>query len=428
MKVLTVTNLYPPYVIGGYEALCEENVEWLRVEGHDVRVLTSTHGVDAPRTEGHISRLLTLDGDMDHFRPMSSIAAGRTVEENRRVLNTAIREFRPDVILVWGMWHLNWSMLRGAESLDDPPVAYYLASPWPMESTAMAAYWRDPALRPLRSGAKRAIAKVVEAVAADTWAPQPLTLKHAICNSTTLRRQLMEGGYKIADAPIVCEGIDLAPYLAQTVPARAAGDPLDVLFVGRLGWHKGPHTVLEALAKLVNERGRKDVRVTLCGSGQSDYRQQLEQLVVDHNLAAYVTFLRPIPRAELPLLLGSNHVLVLSSIWEEALARIMQEAMAAGLAVVGTTTGTTVEYLLDDATGLTYPPGDATRLADVLALLADEPDLGPRLGERARALACDAFDVRRMNREIEDHLIRLVATRTPAVWAAAPEIATRGTI
>ena len=40
MKILVVTNLYPPHHVGGYELGCRDVVEKLRARGHTVRVLT----------------------------------------------------------------------------------------------------------------------------------------------------------------------------------------------------------------------------------------------------------------------------------------------------------------------------------------------------------------------------------------------------
>ena len=40
MKILVLSNLYPPDIIGGYELGCQQVVDALRARGHDVRVLT----------------------------------------------------------------------------------------------------------------------------------------------------------------------------------------------------------------------------------------------------------------------------------------------------------------------------------------------------------------------------------------------------
>jgi glycogen synthase len=43
MRVLVLSNFYPPHFIGGYELGCRDVVEGLKARGHDVRVLTSTY-------------------------------------------------------------------------------------------------------------------------------------------------------------------------------------------------------------------------------------------------------------------------------------------------------------------------------------------------------------------------------------------------
>src|SRR4029077_15575112 len=41
MRILAVSNLYPPDILGGYEIRCRRTVEWLRARGHQVEVVTS---------------------------------------------------------------------------------------------------------------------------------------------------------------------------------------------------------------------------------------------------------------------------------------------------------------------------------------------------------------------------------------------------
>ena len=42
MKILAISNLYPPRFLGGYELGCAQMVGELRRRGHDVHVFTST--------------------------------------------------------------------------------------------------------------------------------------------------------------------------------------------------------------------------------------------------------------------------------------------------------------------------------------------------------------------------------------------------
>ena len=42
MRILTLTNLSPPDVMGGYEIAAAQVVDSLRAHGHDVEVLTAS--------------------------------------------------------------------------------------------------------------------------------------------------------------------------------------------------------------------------------------------------------------------------------------------------------------------------------------------------------------------------------------------------
>ena len=55
MNILIVTNLYPPHYLGGDEVHCAQVAEELQGAGYEVRVLTSTYGVQ-PTSVGTIRR------------------------------------------------------------------------------------------------------------------------------------------------------------------------------------------------------------------------------------------------------------------------------------------------------------------------------------------------------------------------------------
>ena len=78
MRILVVSNLYPPHHIGGYELCCKEAVDGLRKRGHEVWVLTSDYGVRAPEKERDIYRALAIDlgPGGSHFGGASDWRAG----------------------------------------------------------------------------------------------------------------------------------------------------------------------------------------------------------------------------------------------------------------------------------------------------------------------------------------------------------------
>ncbi|HYP38941.1 MAG TPA: glycogen/starch synthase, partial [Chloroflexia bacterium] len=43
MKILFVSNLYPPIAIGGYEQVCYDVAQALKARGHSIHILTSRY-------------------------------------------------------------------------------------------------------------------------------------------------------------------------------------------------------------------------------------------------------------------------------------------------------------------------------------------------------------------------------------------------
>ena len=59
MKILVLTNLYPPHHAGTYDLRCQSVTELLRLRGHSVLVLTSNHGLNTEqRDEESVRRVI----------------------------------------------------------------------------------------------------------------------------------------------------------------------------------------------------------------------------------------------------------------------------------------------------------------------------------------------------------------------------------
>jgi glycosyltransferase involved in cell wall biosynthesis len=164
------------------------------------------------------------------------------------------------------------------------------------------------------------------------------------------------------------------------------------------------------MAKLVNERGRQQLTLTLVGSGHPDYEAFLRDLVERERLQDFVIFHKPVSKDEMPAILQRFDVLIFPSIYEEPLARMTQEAMASGLVVVGTTTGGTQEILKEGETGLTFAPEDAGALADQITRLTIDPELCCRLAQAGRQSVLENFTLDKMVEEIEAFLVERFVT------------------
>ncbi len=164
------------------------------------------------------------------------------------------------------------------------------------------------------------------------------------------------------------------------------------------------HTAVEAVAQLVHDHHITDLKLTIVGDGDADYVSRLHQLVEDKNLASFVDFLPAQPKETLPALYHRSDILLFTSIWAEPFGRVIVEAMASGVVVVGTSVGGAAEILADGENALTFTPDDPASLANQLKRLIESPDLRERLAKSARQTAVDKFDLQRMTTEIETYL------------------------
>jgi glycosyltransferase involved in cell wall biosynthesis len=109
MKILVVSNLYPPDMIGGYELGCRQAVEALRERGHEVRVLTSAFRRHTPSDPMVRRRLRVVDVWSDALfqarLPVNShllqAESHRTSAANVHALLDEIHDFQPDVVYLW---------------------------------------------------------------------------------------------------------------------------------------------------------------------------------------------------------------------------------------------------------------------------------------------------------------------------------------
>jgi glycosyltransferase involved in cell wall biosynthesis len=194
---------------------------------------------------------------------------------------------------------------------------------------------------------------------------------------------------------------------AADTPAGAQG-ALRLLYIGRLERIKGVHTVVSAMRSVPAE-----VSLDIAGGGEPVYAAELREMIAAGGLEGRVRLLGPVPRAQIPALFRGYDALVFPSEWEEPFARSVLEAMAAGLPVIGTTTGGTGEILREGVTGLAYPAGDAQALAAQIRVLAGDPPLRRQLGAAGSRTVRQYYTIGRMVDELEAALTALA--QQPAI-------------
>ena len=191
----------------------------------------------------------------------------------------------------------------------------------------------------------------------------------------------------------VYNGLDLANLPAPAEEGRPPG-PTTILSVGRLVAFKGFEVLLEACAELA--RRDFDFRCQIVGDGP--LREKLEHMVADLKLGPRVELCGSLSQGDVYARLRECDIFALACVVDaegasDVFPTVIMEAMTCAKPVVSTTLAGIPESVVDGATGLLVPPGNAAALAAALETLVRDPELRTRLGRAGRERMTSEFNV-----------------------------------
>lgn len=179
-------------------------------------------------------------------------------------------------------------------------------------------------------------------------------------------------------------GVDPAQF--APAPIREGERPFTVGYIGRLVPEKGIDLLMRALAGWT-----ADWRLQIVGQGPE--RAALERLAQTLGSADRVAFVGQIPSMDIPRFYHQLDALVIPSRtlpnWKEQFGRVITEAMASGVPVIGSDSGA-IPDVIGEA-GLIVPEGDADALRAALSRLHDDHGLRATLSQRGRARVLERF-------------------------------------
>lgn len=254
MKILVLSNLYPPDFVGGYEVACQHVVEALHARGHETRVLTSVPRVptvDPP----HVARKLRLHQVFDeHFETHNhdlvirmELAGARLIDaDNVYILISEIESFAPDVVYLCNV--------DGLGGLGLVACLEYLNIPWVWQLGDSNPPWMCSTW----NGIVPALTGEFERQCRGSF----------IVVSEGLREEIANLGIDLTG------DIEVLPnWVRGEAPARRStyytGGHLRVAFAGAIARHKGVHLLIKA-AGLLRDLGYDNFTVDLYGKTQDE--------------------------------------------------------------------------------------------------------------------------------------------------------------
>ena len=410
MRILVISNLYPPGGLGGYEQECAVIVEHLRSR-HEVLVLTSRYRRDRIPDESTVRRTLPIR----ERHGIDSLRAPLWALSGVREVRRAMAGFNPDLVFVWNGARLPQAALRVAAAAG-VPTAFRVCEHWFEDLYSADPFMRHlyPGERGLR-GAWARLARLANrhpALRLDVTRPEPATISWV----TDFMRRSMER------PPLV------RPLLEQTVhwgilqpPARRHPDGRPTLaFVGRLSPSKGADLAVSALALLRTRHGI-DARLLVTGPDDEGHGAQLRELAEGLGVSGQVEFLGALEPREVQAVYARSHVLLIPSRWQEPAGLVAIEAAAAELPVVAARSGALPELLREGSEALFFDIGDAEGCARAVAQALEDGQATRTRVERAHERA-QLFSLERYF-EATDRFLADTMTAYARDWASVPDSA-----
>lgn len=193
----------------------------------------------------------------------------------------------------------------------------------------------------------------------------------AIAGNEEGKEILLELGFKNKIFVMPQYGINPENFKEKEKLLPDAGQDFNIVYTGRIVPEKGIEILIEAIKDI------KGIKLIIAGKGNKNYEEKIKSLIEQYNIKNKIEWKGYVPSADIPFLLNKMHILVLPSItlpdWKEQFGRVLIEAFAAKVAVVGSSSGE-IPNVIGDA-GLIFKEGDSADLKEKIKILIENKEI-----------------------------------------------------
>jgi glycosyltransferase involved in cell wall biosynthesis len=368
VRILVLSNLYPPDFLGGYELVCAQAVDALRARGHEVCVLTSAARSLAPAA-AHVRRLFQMSEVYDyystsHLTPLTyklmQVRSSFINAHNVHSLLVTLESFQPDVVYLHNLLGLGGLGLLGC--------LHHLRIPW---------VWQlgDCVPRQLCSLGTVAVPALV--------AEYNRQLRgHYVACSRRLIDEIQAVGLRLdGQFEVLPNWVTTTRSLARREYFR--GGRLRIVSAGQIGPHKGTDLLIQTATRL-RELGYENFKFDMYGN----VTDSLFQCHIDRcGLRPWVTLQGPRTRDELDQLFAEYDVFAFPTWAREPFGVAPLEAAAWGCVPVMSQCCGIAEWLVHGVHCLKAPrtvAGFTRVFADILDGKIDLQPLARRVSTTVR--------------------------------------------
>ncbi len=272
MKILVISNLYPPFYLGGYEIGCKNIVDGLIDSGHEVIVLTSSSHVRDQSTpipsQKHVLRRLQVRAfhpitpvsesvnNMFHFEAMVSNYV------NTSAVLDVLKEFAPECVYLFNLVGLGGLAIIDILNFKSVPWVIHLMDRVPIE---------------LQRNIHQSVLSVFNANDGELY-----KRGHLISMTQHLVNEIESlSGFRLdTEVSLIPGWVKVSPNLFKR--SYLTSGIARFVSAGAVQPHKGIHLILEAVA-LLKANGIQNFSVEIYGDGNiNHYVDMSKQLNIDN--------------------------------------------------------------------------------------------------------------------------------------------------
>lgn len=368
MKAFFISNLYPPYFLGGYEVACRDVAEQFFAQGHNVSVLCSSYGLNKPARRNSIYRFLDVRTDFNGFKSIREKALSLFYNpENYKKTIQLISEIKPDVASVWNINGISIAPLFALQKCKIPYVIHLF----------------DRSFSFLK---KNGLKRIINPLLYDR-----LRASYFISCSASLKEDYVKKGFNADCIQVIPHGI--VPQSSLPDRLERKGSALKLLFVGQLWEAKGADLAIKSVALL--KKKKVNAALTVIGDGKKDYKRILTRLTEQLGVKNDVEFLGRMPRIRITKFYQTHDIFLFPTYdwYREPFGIVILEAMNQGIPVIASNCSGPKEIIIDGKNGLLFEPGDADSLTDRVIELTENAELYSRTRKNALMSVQNEFNI-----------------------------------
>lgn len=391
MKLLFLSNLYPPNEIGGYEKLCYSIAQGMVDKGYEVVILTSDYG---KKKYNHKNQKVINELKL-HINSENIYTPFLGSEEEKRLINErnincykkVIESEQPDLVFIWNLFFLDQSFLS-ALCEDNIKKVFFLTDNWLLFSVNpefIGSYMNQQITKMRNQNIRHYMKKFIELFHSKKC---NIFFKNfsAIFSSNYMLQLYKTAGIKFDESKLIYNGVELKKLRNIKKIDRSffvLEERINLFFAGRIVDVKGLDVLLRSLNLLINEKRYTNIFLKVIGdNSDSVYMKKINDYIKNHKLERYVSFQKPVSEEKLLEEFQKNDIFIFPSLYEPFSLTLIY-AQASGIPTIASKTGGNPEIIINGKTGMLYDKFNYKKPARIIIELINKPGLRNRISENA---------------------------------------------